>query len=1105
MSDPQIYTIGWISALPIESAAAQQFLDERHEPPEFVSQHDNNVYVLGKVGRHNVVMANVPKGEYGTTTAATVAKDMLHSFPNVRIGLMVGIGGGAPSAAHDIRLGDIVVSTRDDGQSGVFQYDFGKTIQDQTFHYTQHLNHPPQILLTAVGALESRYMADYNGLDSTVRKVLEQKPRLRRNFSQPPASSGRLYRSGFVHRSPLQTCSNACGDDPEHLVTRPERGQEDDNTVVHYGVIASANQLMKDALIRDKLAAEKGVLCFEMEAAGLMNHFPCLVVRGICDYADSHKNKEWQGYAAMIASAYTKEVLEQIPPNKVEAESRILETIGRSVSKIEQTTLATQVVVDQMGSQLHCDKIKSWLRPPDPSINLNHARKLRHKGTGTWLLNKPFFHSWCSGLNRHLWLHGFAGCGKTVLSATILDHLTKTYDELLLRFYFDFSDGRKQTLDCMLRSLAFQIRPDQPSTKALSEVVRKMLTEEKDVCVILDALDESTTRDELLRWIEDTGSDPKLHHVRLLYTSRPEPDLQQGILANIGQESCFPIDTQALNEDIRSFVTWQLTEREDFKGRKLSEDLVELIRIRIGEGSDGMFRWAACQMDDLAKCLNPKMMRNALNSLPKDLAQTYERMLQSIPENLKNSAKRLLQFLVHSKRPLTLQEAKEIIATNIDVNPSYFDAECRVFEDRLVLQYAPGLLSIVEVNSYGITKELHLAHFSVKEFLEHRSDFGLPTASNVITRTCLTYLKDITSGHDDIEQDFPMARFAAKTWTSFGASAEAFQDTLEAILTFLEGEATLERWCRLCEPGRRWGVFPGAPTASRLYYACQAGLPVVARVLIDKGADVDAVGENCSTGLQAASREGHYNVVKLLIDEGADVNDPGRIYGNALQAASFGDHYNIVKLLLDKGADVNAQSGRGDWGTALNVASSLGRYEVVKLLLENGADANAEGGYGYSTALKDASVAGHYEIAKLLLEKGADVNPSGNYLRYGTALQDASRAGHYEIVKLLLEKGADINAPGDGWDYGTALQDASRAGHYEIVKLLLEKGADVNALGNGWRYGTALQDASRAGHYEIVKLLLEKGADVNAPGNGWRTEQTSGGFSDSVSFIPFYF
>ena len=122
------YTVGWICAISTEYVAAQSFLDEKHEGPECVSRHDNNNYTLGKVGKHNVVIAVLPDGEYGTSSAASVARDMLHGFPNVRIGLIVGIGGGALSRKRDIRLGDIVVSISRDGKGGVFQYDFGKTI-----------------------------------------------------------------------------------------------------------------------------------------------------------------------------------------------------------------------------------------------------------------------------------------------------------------------------------------------------------------------------------------------------------------------------------------------------------------------------------------------------------------------------------------------------------------------------------------------------------------------------------------------------------------------------------------------------------------------------------------------------------------------------------------------------------------------------------------------------------------------------------------------------------------------------------------------------------------------------------------------------------------
>jgi nucleoside phosphorylase len=93
--------------------------------------------------------------------------------------------------------------------------------------------------------------------------------------------------------------------------------RDETEPVIHYGTIASANQVMRDGVTRDQWGREAGARCFEMEAAGLMNNFPCLIIRGICDYADSHKNKRWQGYAAATASAYAKELLAEIPPNEV--------------------------------------------------------------------------------------------------------------------------------------------------------------------------------------------------------------------------------------------------------------------------------------------------------------------------------------------------------------------------------------------------------------------------------------------------------------------------------------------------------------------------------------------------------------------------------------------------------------------------------------------------------------------------------------------------------------------------------------------------------------------------------------------------------------------
>ncbi|KID82461.1 btb/poz [Metarhizium guizhouense ARSEF 977] len=155
MLDSKDYTVGWISAIGTEYVAAQEFLDDEHDPPKFLSTNDTNDYTLGRIGEHNVVITVLPDGEYGTSSAASVATNMLHSFPNVRIGVLVGIGGGAPSPKHDIRLGDIVVSAPRDGQGEVLQYDFGKTMQNQAFQHTRCLNQPPTALRTALMGIQA--------------------------------------------------------------------------------------------------------------------------------------------------------------------------------------------------------------------------------------------------------------------------------------------------------------------------------------------------------------------------------------------------------------------------------------------------------------------------------------------------------------------------------------------------------------------------------------------------------------------------------------------------------------------------------------------------------------------------------------------------------------------------------------------------------------------------------------------------------------------------------------------------------------------------------------------------------------------------------------
>lgn len=127
-------------------------------------------------------------------------------------------------------------------------------------------------------------------------------------------SDDNLYQASYEHKLSQKTCRNC---DTKELVCRENR--DSDNPVIHYGTIASSNQVIKHGATRDHLQSEHDALCFEMEAAGLMNDFPCVVIRGICDYADSHKNERWQPYAAAVAAAYGRELLEQIPANAVDS------------------------------------------------------------------------------------------------------------------------------------------------------------------------------------------------------------------------------------------------------------------------------------------------------------------------------------------------------------------------------------------------------------------------------------------------------------------------------------------------------------------------------------------------------------------------------------------------------------------------------------------------------------------------------------------------------------------------------------------------------------------------------------------------------------------
>ncbi|KAL8701981.1 MAG: hypothetical protein Q9201_004627 [Fulgogasparrea decipioides] len=474
------FTVGWICALTTELVAACELLDEEYPPLPLTSSHDTNTYKLGRMGDHYVVIACLPKGRYGIASAATVAKDMLRSFESIRIGLMVGIGGGAPSKKHDIRLGDIVVNYPARRTGGVLPYKFGKAVQGQEFEVTGGLNSPPTVLLTALNTLEMNHERKGNRIANTVRTMVKKNPRLREKYQYPGAEKDRWYESTYTHVNRNTGCDVDCGSTIPPVIERQQRSSGPDNPVVHYGIIASADQLMKDAIARDRISQQHDVLCFEMEAAGLSNDFPCVVIRGICDYSDSHKNDEWQGYAAATAASYAKELLQIIPGSQVAESRRAVEVVsdGGDGFHVQFQLMGLPVAGHFVNRDAEIETIEEDLLPAKArdgrKIHILHGLGGIGKTQLAIAYTRKYQHRysaivWVNGNNRDTVLQSLAAFARRAGVSSILESTAGTAQQ---------APGMKAEADAVLKWLA--IRKNGRWLMIFDNVDRDVRSDEED-------------------------------------------------------------------------------------------------------------------------------------------------------------------------------------------------------------------------------------------------------------------------------------------------------------------------------------------------------------------------------------------------------------------------------------------------------------------------------------------------------------------------------------------------------------------------------------------------------------------------------------------------
>ncbi|KAF3221786.1 hypothetical protein TWF679_007000 [Orbilia oligospora] len=337
-ADRRGFEIAIICALPLEANAVESLFDTRWDADRDVygkASTDPNAYSIGIIGHHNVVLVHIPG--MGNITAASAAAHCRSSFERIKLGFVVGVCGGVPfpKDREEIVLGDVVISL------GIIQHDLKRQYPDKSVR--------KQSMLDALG----RNNAEIRSLLSKLqvqgnRKRLQErtahylstlKGEFRELASYPGALEDKLFEPHYRHKHQTPSECQICG--KHNRISDPvcetavqlscndlgcDRGKRVprtrlDNTgragahisAIHFGLIASGDTVMKSGFERDEIAANEGVIAFEMEGAGVWDNLPCLVTKGVCDYADSHKSKKWQNYAAATAAACTKAFLEHWP------------------------------------------------------------------------------------------------------------------------------------------------------------------------------------------------------------------------------------------------------------------------------------------------------------------------------------------------------------------------------------------------------------------------------------------------------------------------------------------------------------------------------------------------------------------------------------------------------------------------------------------------------------------------------------------------------------------------------------------------------------------------------------------------------------------------
>ncbi|KAF4337751.1 ankyrin 3 [Fusarium beomiforme] len=1032
------YTIGWISALPLEMTAAEIMLEEVHQSlPQ--DPQDSNTYTLGRVHERNVVIACLPKGQYGTNNAATVANDMKRSFTHIQYQLMVGIGGGAPALA-DVRLGDVVVSTE------VVQSDLGKAMPNGQFQRTSNPVRPPHPLMTAVSKLQASHSRGQNRMLAILSESI-----LKLSHYARPKLQDLLFATNYNHAVSGTTC-DLC--DQSKLVIRPSRQNTD--PMIHYGRIASGNQVIKDGSTRDERSKELGTICFEMEAAGLIRSSPCLVIRGICDYSDSHKNKEWQEYAAIAAAVYTKELITMIPTQTLHV-----------CKRVRRQRLTAPELVDPEADE--CLRAMFVTDPAQDREDILDAKGDICDGTCEWILSTEAFNDWNQNPPHLLWISAPPGMGKTFMSI----HLSKHFQAISekgsgISTLFFFCDNKVETRN---NAQLFQATSFSTLWKAFEDMVTN--SNFMTVYCVIDALDEreNNSLSLLLRKFErlSQGHVHSMTRLKIICLSRRYPEkIPEALLLF----SKIELDMMAArNEDISRFISARVSELAQKK--TLSPAMSSHLEDVFQKKSEGTFLWVSLMAQDLEK----KQLLDfeaSLDMLPAGLDAVYERILRNIDFNKRDIIHRTLSWIIIATRPLAIPELCEAVDLPSNKSPAEKISESGTVSD-LVFQAVvrqgplkdaylpPG--SVMFSDGQGRPRMEYIQedywkwtvtflHQSVKDYLiTHRKE-NKPTmrALSVLqlhehaTITLIQYLGSMFRARNvdwrrvkerlesllfsEINHvserarliyamtGLPLGEYAVYNWHLHFRELKDITPTIQQNETFFEEESEARTLWRMFVEDFTFIRESDDSSIPLLHMSCYMDLHNLAAWCLRRKREGDLAREGGSmhhTALQAACAAQHESIAVMLLDSRADASTRSSNGENAFEIGLRCCSRNLLREMAQQKpceAWLNEKKSAKDYAL-LQKAALWGNQEACRFLVEElGWDPNSPDREGNPSALIQALVSGKVELADICIREWHAPFEDWKILHaactsYGLYADEFAR-----VLRLLVShRPFDINAP----------------------------------------------------------------------------------------------